>query len=274
MCMEHPHNAVLLVCSSHDKGCRPYMCDTSHRHSNCLDQFCKAFSAAASCPENNGGDDPEQSPAKMACPLCRGAVVDWIAAEPARRRYMNGKARVCSLETCAFSGTYGELRKHARTEHPSVRPSDVDPERQRTWRRMERQRDIEDLLSSIRPLFADGEMAVAGNDVDVEVVDSRGVIVYLMIVRVQPQEEVGAASTRPRPQVLVTFGPRSGPASGRRRRSRVQLAEGAEGGDPIPVVVQDDGGAGGAEEDMPQLGSSSPPHTGRRRRFRMDEDDI
>ncbi|OVA01582.1 Protein of unknown function DUF1644 [Macleaya cordata] len=39
ICMDHPHNAVLLVCSSHDNGCRSYICDTSYRHSNCLDRF-------------------------------------------------------------------------------------------------------------------------------------------------------------------------------------------------------------------------------------------
>lgn len=42
ICMEIPHNAVLLKCSSYMKGCRPYMCDTSYRHSNCLDQYRKA----------------------------------------------------------------------------------------------------------------------------------------------------------------------------------------------------------------------------------------
>uniref|UniRef100_A0A0D6RAZ2 Uncharacterized protein n=1 Tax=Araucaria cunninghamii TaxID=56994 RepID=A0A0D6RAZ2_ARACU len=41
VCMYPPHNAVLLLCSSHNKGCRAYMCDTSYRHSNCLDQFKK-----------------------------------------------------------------------------------------------------------------------------------------------------------------------------------------------------------------------------------------
>ncbi|KAF2533585.1 hypothetical protein F2Q70_00030755 [Brassica cretica] len=41
VCMECPHNAVLLLCSSHDKGCRPYMCGTSFRHSNCFDQYKK-----------------------------------------------------------------------------------------------------------------------------------------------------------------------------------------------------------------------------------------
>lgn len=42
ICLDHPHNAVLLFCSSHEKGCRSYICDTSYRHSNCLDQFKKS----------------------------------------------------------------------------------------------------------------------------------------------------------------------------------------------------------------------------------------
>ncbi|KAL5798801.1 hypothetical protein ACOSQ2_003621 [Xanthoceras sorbifolium] len=41
ICMDHPHNVVLLLCSSHEKGCRSYICDTSHRHSNCLDRYKK-----------------------------------------------------------------------------------------------------------------------------------------------------------------------------------------------------------------------------------------
>ncbi|KAI4326392.1 hypothetical protein MLD38_031713 [Melastoma candidum] len=41
ICMDHPHNAVLLLCSSHEKGCKSYICDTSYRHSNCLDRFKK-----------------------------------------------------------------------------------------------------------------------------------------------------------------------------------------------------------------------------------------
>lgn len=55
VCMEHPHNAVLLLCSSHDKGCRPFMCDTSYRHSNCFDQFRK--SSCDSPPEVLSGED-------------------------------------------------------------------------------------------------------------------------------------------------------------------------------------------------------------------------
>jgi len=46
--MDVPHISVLLLCSSHDKGCRPYMCTTSYNHSNCLDQFSKAYTKSSS----------------------------------------------------------------------------------------------------------------------------------------------------------------------------------------------------------------------------------
>lgn len=153
ICMEHPHNAVLLQCSSSDKGCRAYMCDTSYRHSNCLDQFRK------STPGSGGdGEGSEVKPeiANLTCPLCRGEVKGWTVVEGARH-YMNGKPRSCSLETCSFNGVYKELRKHARTEHPCLRPSEADPDRQRDWRRMERQRDIGDLLSGIRSALGMGD---------------------------------------------------------------------------------------------------------------------
>lgn len=162
VCMEHPHNAVLLLCSSHDKGCRPFMCDTSYRHSNCLDQYRKVFSGAK-LPHDDG---EVQQAAKLSCPLCRGPVTGWTVIEPARR-YMNAKIRSCSMESCAFSGIYGELRKHARKEHPSARPSEADPERQQDWRRMERQRDLGDLFSMFRSSVT-GEDGISINEDDDE----------------------------------------------------------------------------------------------------------
>lgn len=54
ICMDHPHNAVLIICSSHEKGCRSYICDTSYRHSNCLDRFKKL--------KANSGDDNHSQP--------------------------------------------------------------------------------------------------------------------------------------------------------------------------------------------------------------------
>lgn len=169
VCMEHPHNAILLLCSSHDKGCRPFMCDTSYRHSNCFDQFRKSFSESQSQPTEESQPSPslrqetpvtvteanltseneEKLKSKLVCPLCRGQVQGWVVVDGARL-FMNTKTRSCASETCDFSGTYTDLRKHARLVHPLVRPSEADPERQRDWRRMERQRDLGDLLSTLQ----------------------------------------------------------------------------------------------------------------------------
>ncbi|XP_061356111.1 uncharacterized protein LOC133300566 [Gastrolobium bilobum] len=168
ICMEPPHNAVLLKCSSHEIGCRSYMCNTSYRHSNCLDQFCKSFAShlssavlqeipltSTSSSSREFQSEPRypsecgsQRQPKLICPLCRGEIYGYMVLEPARS-YMNSKSRNCSSETCEFQGTYPELRKHARSEHPYVRPSEVDPSRRSDWLRMEQERDLEDLVSSI-----------------------------------------------------------------------------------------------------------------------------
>ncbi|KAK7330148.1 hypothetical protein VNO77_24334 [Canavalia gladiata] len=187
VCMEHPHNAVLLICSSHEKGCRPFMCDTSYRHSNCLDQFCKSFAETPSTvpqvesqisntnlshvqsttdiqEERSEGlvtmqplSCENEAKSKLVCPLCRGQIKEWKVVEAARH-FMNEKSRSCSCETCNFSGTYTDLRKHARIEHPLERPSVVDPERQRNWRRLERQRDLGDLLSTLQTSFGENRV--------------------------------------------------------------------------------------------------------------------
>lgn len=226
ICMDHPHNAVLLLCSSHDKGCRSYICDTSYRHSNCLDRFRKmkvnrmdsSSQPSSSLPGDTSNqnvsersrlgpsrgsprlliDVPEfrenlshehviRSPAavsgqqegtnynqgpvtlealmgqvtgqvesaeasnsnELMCPLCRGAVKGWEIIKDARQ-YLDEKPRSCSREACAFSGTYGALRRHARRVHPTTRPADVDPSRRRAWHRLENQREYGDIMSAIR----------------------------------------------------------------------------------------------------------------------------
>lgn len=228
ICMEHPHNAILLVCSSHEKGCRPFMCDTSYRHSNCLDQFRKSFAEASSpsqaeethhtpvdstsavisethlspintpptlnseaiatnlieeitdeglsTPHSVSCDDKSLS--KLVCPLCRGQIKDWIVVEPARR-FMNSKTRSCACETCEFSGTYKDLRKHARVAHPNVRPSEADPERQHNWRRLERQRDIGDLLSTLQSSFGE-----ENGDSSAMPIDDGGWLTVFFLIRV------------------------------------------------------------------------------------------
>lgn len=164
ICMEHPHNAVLLKCSSHEKGCRPFMCNTSCRHSNCFDQFCKSSvpdSSAVLLPEIpliSLRTSEEQSVtgqtsncrshlrSELACPFCRGEIFGYIVIQPARQ-HMNNKVRSCSTEACNFGGTYSELRKHARFEHPSSRPTEFDLTRHLDWIRLESEIEREDIFS-------------------------------------------------------------------------------------------------------------------------------
>ncbi|KAK1260998.1 hypothetical protein QJS04_geneDACA002227 [Acorus gramineus] len=231
ICMDHPHNAVLLLCSSHDKGCRSYICDTSYRHSNCLDRFKKLRENSGDRPshqpgpssievpvggnpgrrslhnhssepflrslrrrtseetnevlnledisggipptipepleENNHHESdphlessvqtrmeivPESTVSEnscLKCPLCRGTVKGWKIVKEARQ-YLDLKSRSCSRESCLFTGNYRELRRHARRLHPTTRPGDVDPSRQRAWRHLEHQHEYGDILSAIR----------------------------------------------------------------------------------------------------------------------------
>ncbi|KAL8494303.1 hypothetical protein ACS0TY_025198 [Phlomoides rotata] len=183
ICMDHPHNGVLLICTSHHKSCRPYICDTSYRHSNCLDRFKKlneentdTISATnliqgshqdSTGPHDHGTNLEEQEGrewgtldlsemdieksemSNLRCPLCRGRVLGWKVLEDARK-YLNQKSRSCSRESCSFSGNYRELRSHARRVHPMERPADVDPSRERAWRRFQDEREYNDIVSSIR----------------------------------------------------------------------------------------------------------------------------
>ncbi|KAL3638154.1 hypothetical protein CASFOL_018024 [Castilleja foliolosa] len=153
VCMECPHNAVLLLCSSYEKGCRPYMCGTSFRYSNCLDQYKKAYTKPESSqtfspsawPDNTRSDvDPD-----LACPLCRGRVKGWTVVEPARAD-LNATRRSCMQDECSFVGTFKELRRHVKAEHPCAKPREVDPTLKQKWRRLEREHEREDVLSTIR----------------------------------------------------------------------------------------------------------------------------
>ncbi|CAI9286422.1 unnamed protein product [Lactuca saligna] len=140
ICIDHPHNAVLLLCSSREKGCRPYMCDTSSRHSNCFDQFRK------STMNMNPNSLQQQQQSKLVCPLCRGQINGWIVVDPARH-FMNKKTRTCSSGTCDFTGNYSELRKHARRDHPCVRPTEVDPDKELEWRILREDMEHRDIFN-------------------------------------------------------------------------------------------------------------------------------
>ncbi|CAN8304184.1 unnamed protein product [Cochlearia groenlandica] len=150
VCMEYPHNAVLLLCSSHDKGCRPYMCGTSFRYSNCLDQYKKASAKLAASRSHQ--QQPITSKCELAnlkCPLCRGQVKGWTIVQRARDD-MNLKRRSCMQENCSFAGTFKDLRKHMKTDHPCATPREVDPDGERRWRRLEVEQDRDDVMSTIR----------------------------------------------------------------------------------------------------------------------------
>ncbi|KAF3445722.1 hypothetical protein FNV43_RR10898 [Rhamnella rubrinervis] len=163
VCMEFPHNAVLLLCSSYNKGCRPYMCATSHRYSNCLEQYKKAYTKVASIQtsqewdgsmdnlgSSSGAVQPNEkmdSP-ELLCPLCRGQVKGWTVVEPARK-YLNAKKRTCMQDNCSFLGSYKELRKHVKAKHPLARPRAVDPALEEKWKRLECERERNDVISTI-----------------------------------------------------------------------------------------------------------------------------
>ncbi|CAN6479949.1 unnamed protein product [Victoria cruziana] len=198
VCMEYPHNAVLLLCSSHDKGCRPYMCGTSYRYSNCLDQFKKAYGKASkgsTVPDfhglshstvaisdsedlsledgsagntNMGWSQPREKWefTELVCPLCRGTVKGCTVVESARA-YLNTKKRSCMQDGCSYIGNYEELRKHVKAEHPCARPREVDPVLQQNWRRLEHEREHDDVLSTIRSTMPGamvlGDYVIEGN---------------------------------------------------------------------------------------------------------------
>lgn len=160
VCMEVPHNAILLLCSSYDKGCRPYMCATSHRYSNCFEQYKKAYTKATSVQSlqleaNNSNIDLSTGEPKddtevpeLLCPLCRRQVKGWTVVEAARKS-LNAKKRSCMQDDCSFVGNYKELRKHVRSKHPFARPREVDPLKEEKWKRFECERERSDVISTI-----------------------------------------------------------------------------------------------------------------------------
>ncbi|KAL5211468.1 hypothetical protein ABZP36_022315 [Zizania latifolia] len=136
------------------------MCGTSYRHSNCLDQFKKAYSKGAlldELPANTTGMSLDSAPLTagektesidLVCPLCRGKVKGWTIVEPAQS-YLDRKRRTCMQDGCSFVGTYNELRKHVKSEHPLAKPREVDPILEQKWRLLEIERERQDALSTI-----------------------------------------------------------------------------------------------------------------------------
>lgn len=153
ICLDFPHNSVLLQCSSYDKGCRAFVCDTNQLHSNCLDRFKNACGTPVSPVSNaasveNSDNEVSNDQCNLTCPLCRGEVSGWIIVEKARI-HLDEKKRCCDEVQCKFKGSYLELQKHAQLEHPHARPSKIDPARQIDWENFQQSSEIIDVLSTI-----------------------------------------------------------------------------------------------------------------------------
>lgn len=164
ICLDFPHNSVLLQCSSYDIGCRPFMCDTDHTHSNCLDRFKIAYGVplAAKVPSRSDLTSEESiesmtinTSVQPSCPLCRGEVTGWVVVDEARG-HLNMKKRCCEEENCTYVGNYSELQKHAKLKHPNAQPSKIDPARQLDWENFQQSSEIIDVLSTIQSEVPNG----------------------------------------------------------------------------------------------------------------------
>ncbi|KAF8703264.1 hypothetical protein HU200_032056 [Digitaria exilis] len=153
ICLERPHDAVLLLCSSHSKGCRPYMCGTNYKHSNCLELFKNAYSREKpACKVSTAVAPTNQNPNMLlACPICRGEVKGWTVVVPARR-FLNRKRRTCIHEYCSFVGTYKKLKRHVKSKHRSSKPREVNPVRLAEWEEFENEKERQDAISIVSAL--------------------------------------------------------------------------------------------------------------------------
>ncbi|XP_010421747.1 PREDICTED: uncharacterized protein LOC104720316 [Camelina sativa] len=138
VCLEVPHNSVVLLCSSYHKGCRPCMCATGSRFSNCLEQYKKAYAK----------DEKSDKPPELLCPLCRGQVKGWTVVEK-ERKYLNSKKRSCMKDNCSFYGSYRQLKKHVKAVHPRSNPRAIDPVLEEKWKKLEGERERSDVISTV-----------------------------------------------------------------------------------------------------------------------------
>ncbi|PKA65429.1 hypothetical protein AXF42_Ash005763 [Apostasia shenzhenica] len=147
ICLDFPHNAVLLQCTSYDNGCRPFLCDTDDTHSNCLTRFKIAFGVPHSA-ESFTTNELSGTNSQPACPLCRGDVTGWVIIKEARA-FLNMKKRCCQEKHCSYIGNFMELQCHIQLKHPHSRPSAIDPARKLDWENFQQSSDIIDVLSTI-----------------------------------------------------------------------------------------------------------------------------
>ncbi|TVU33430.1 hypothetical protein EJB05_25247 [Eragrostis curvula] len=163
ICLDYPHNAVLLRCNSYEKGCRPFICDTDQTRSNCLERFKGAHGLPANAKVSPLTVAPVDSihilssnaNNRPACPLCRGDVIGWFVIDEARF-HLNQKKRCCEESCCSYVGNFHELQKHTKQKHPNSHPSEIDPARQIDWENLQQSSDIIDVLSTIHAQVPNG----------------------------------------------------------------------------------------------------------------------
>ncbi|GJN19012.1 hypothetical protein PR202_gb06239 [Eleusine coracana subsp. coracana] len=163
ICLDSPHDAVLLRCTSYEKGCRPFICDTDQTRSNCLERFKGAHGLPANmkvssltvAPVNSIHIISSHANNRPACPLCRGDVIGWFVIDEARF-HLNQKKRCCEESCCSYVGNFHELQKHTQQKHPNSRPSEIDPARQIDWENLQQSSDIIDVLSTIHAQVPNG----------------------------------------------------------------------------------------------------------------------
>ncbi|THU49009.1 hypothetical protein C4D60_Mb06t05070 [Musa balbisiana] len=177
ICLDFPHNGVLLLCSSYDKGCRPFMCDTGKNHANCLERFISAYGVPAVVEVTAAANgvymvcfqETSTSPTSQpTCPLCRGNVTGWLIIDEARAN-LNMMKRCCEERHCTYVGNFSELQKHAQLKHPYSYPSKIDPAHKLNWENFQQSSEIIDVLSTIH---AEAPHAVVMGDYVIEYDDS------------------------------------------------------------------------------------------------------
>ncbi|KAK1680125.1 hypothetical protein QYE76_040973 [Lolium multiflorum] len=89
ICMEQPHNAVLLICSSYKNGCRCYICNTSHRHSNCLDRFREMNGDSKVCDSHSTSLVLSNSNNRTVQPRAHYSMISRHLLSPSLRRHID-----------------------------------------------------------------------------------------------------------------------------------------------------------------------------------------
>ncbi|KAK4405060.1 hypothetical protein Sango_0512500 [Sesamum angolense] len=144
------HGAKELLQNLREKGLgRRYMCSVHGMSHNavllCVLHMRKA--AAPTCAEPASAIPTVLISTRRH--IQKGQVKGWTVVDSARE-HLNAKKRSCMQDNCSYIGTYKELRKHVRAEHPSAKPREVDPTLEQKWRRLEREREREDVMGTIR----------------------------------------------------------------------------------------------------------------------------